>query len=107
MNSDSPFIGTAAFASPNSHMGYELSRRDDLISLGYLIYYVYNGSLPWIGLSDPQSARCTEVAKNKAQFSTTVDSKTAPDVFRVYLDYSLKLGFEEEPDYEWLLSLIE
>ena len=74
MSTDSPFIGTAAFASPNSHKGLELSRRDDLISLGYLIYYVYNGSLPWVGLSDPKSARCTEVAKNKAQFPTTVDS---------------------------------
>ena len=74
MSTDSPFIGTAAFASLNSHKGLELSRRDDLISLGYLIYYVYSGSLPWVGLSDPKSARCIEVAKNKAQFPTTVDS---------------------------------
>ena len=44
---DSNLIGTVRFASPNSHEGYELSRRDDLIALGYLIHFVYNGSLPW------------------------------------------------------------
>ena len=50
---DSNLIGTVRFSSPNSHEGYELSRRDDLIALGYLIYYVYNGSLPWQNDVDP------------------------------------------------------
>ena len=50
---DSNLIGTVRFASPNSHHGYELSRRDDLIALGYLIYYIYNGTLPWQNDVDP------------------------------------------------------
>ena len=107
MQTELPLIGTAAFASPYAHMGCEQSRRDDLISLGYLVYYIYNGSLPWIFLSDSHSPRCRKVAQAKASFCKSTEAEKAPRAFRDYLDYCLELGFEEQPDYQWLLDLVK
>lgn len=46
----SDLVGTARYCSIRSHLGLQLSRRDDLESIGYVLVYLAAPGLPWQGL---------------------------------------------------------
>ena len=75
--------GTARYASINTHLGIEQSRRDDLEALGYIFIYFFKGILPWQGLRAKTKAQKYEKISEK-KLSTPVDElcKGSPGKFR-------------------------
>ncbi|XP_033212905.1 casein kinase I-like isoform X2 [Belonocnema kinseyi] len=98
--------GTARYASVNTHLGIEQSRRDDLESLGYVLMYFNRGSLPWQGLKAATKRQKYERISEK-KMSTAIEElcKSYPVEFTTYLRYCRQLRFEEKPDYSYLRHL--
>jgi serine/threonine protein kinase len=95
--------GTARYTSVHSHLGEELSRRDDFEAIGYVLLYFLTGQLPWQNLGP-----CTR----KESYKKIKDKKMSihmselcfgcPPEFEKYMNYCKDLKFEEDPDYDYL-----
>ncbi|KAF4659869.1 hypothetical protein FOL46_006430 [Perkinsus olseni] len=99
--------GTARYASINTHLGIEQSRRDDLEALGYVLLYFIKGGLPWQGLqARTKQEKYSKITKSK--LSHRVDSlcQGLPDEFAEYLKRVRGLKFDEQPKYEELRGLM-
>lgn len=100
--------GTARYASLNTHLGIEQSRRDDLESLGYVLIYFYRGSLPWQGLKAACKKQRYERITEKKKFTSVEElTKELPDEFKNYLNYCRSLRFEDRPDYSYLRRMFQ
>jgi len=84
-------IGSSNYASIMSHKRFELSRRDDLESLCYMILYFYKGHLPWNNEMDDNI-----IIELKREI---VKDTTYPMILLETLKYIRSLEFEEKPNY--------
>jgi serine/threonine protein kinase len=90
------FIGTAAFAPINSHLGLELGRRDDMESLAYILLYFLWGFLPWQGLE----LEGQDILESKQGITTLDLFHELPLEFRMFYEHCRSLSFNGKPKYD-------
>jgi serine/threonine protein kinase len=99
-------VGTVRYASINSHMGIEQSRRDDVESLAYTLVYLINGKLPWQGIRSSQNTDHLGMILHRKRKLCKQGSNIIP-ALADFLHYTWSLAFEEKPDYICLHALIQ
>ena len=103
-----PLTGTARYASLNTHMGMEQSRRDDLECLAFTLVYISKGVLPWQEVqARDKDEKHQKIFEKKKNIPLEVLCKGLPIEFKNLFIYCRGLKFEEEPDYSLLKKSFE
>ena len=99
--------GTARYASINTHLGIEQSRRDDIEALGYIMIYFLRGALPWQGMviNDPKK-KYDNIKQLKYDIKIEDLCAGLPEECIRFIQYARDMGFEDRPDYSYLRGLL-
>lgn len=97
-------IGSITYASINAHKFIQLSRRDDLESLGYMLLYLHLGSLKWQNIDSNTVDKNHIVLQLKEELT---DNTFLPIPISNYLKNIRKLEYEETPNYEYLIGIFK
>ena len=100
--------GTARYASINTHLGIEQSRRDDIESLGYMMIYLMKGRLPWQGMinSNPKK-KYDDIKKLKIDVKLPDLCRDLPKECIKFIQYARDMKFEDKPNYKYLRELLK
>ena len=100
--------GTIRFSSPNAIRGGEQSRKDDLISIGYMIIFLMKKKLPWQNIKAQNDIeRYIKIYKMKKTLKPEILCQSLPEEMTRFMRYVLHLGFEENPNYKYLGDLFK
>jgi serine/threonine protein kinase len=104
-------IGTPNYISLFIHEGNTPSRRDDLISLGY-IYSFYRGEINWLYSDLKKSTEIVDRShilyhenQDKKHKKIEYFQKTDNTIIRRYFNYCYHLSYVDKPNYDGLQKL--
>lgn len=97
-----PFKGNVIFSSKNAFAQITLSRRDDIISLIYMLIFCINSKQAWIDNSRPVNEQFEEIGKFKVLTKSKDFCDKETEFLLPLLSYSYKLKYEEKPNYNRL-----
>ena len=108
--SNREIVGSINFISINIHEGTTATRRDDLISICYVIIYILYGELPW-DINKIEETAVLNLYKNVYNIKKHIELKkyykNIPDNIIFCYEYCKGLGYDEEPDYNYLCRLLK
>jgi serine/threonine protein kinase len=100
--------GTVRYSSLNVHEGYDASRRDDLLALGYVLLHFLRGGLPWLGINAKSKKTKHElIRRRKNKVPDEELCAGLPNEFVEYFRYCRSLEFYDRPDYIRLQKLLD
>ena len=74
--------GTARYASLNTHLGIEQSRRDDIETFAYVLVYLLRGTLPWQGIAAAtKNEKYSKILQNKMAIPFEALLKGFPSIY--------------------------
>jgi serine/threonine protein kinase len=104
------FVGSPKYISYYTHCSEPMSRRDDLLSLGYMYMFMQSGKLPWENTNIESSYADTSVLnpnnilrmneKSWNKLNTILDG-----AIKTYMKYCYELKYNDEPNYHILMEL--
>ena len=99
-------FGTLRYMSINAHKKYSLSRRDDLISLSYVLIYLSRIKIPWKGITNKieKNKLHSTLINLKENFHENILSYNIKSPIISLYNYSTNLSFASEPDYNYLIK---
>lgn len=99
--------GTARYASLNTHIGQEQSRRDDIESIAFVMIYFLKGELPWQRVAGAdKEEKYLKIKEKKIETPITDLSKGLPSQILKFFEVIRNIGFEDSPDYIALRTLL-
>ena len=102
-------VGSINFISVNIHKGISPSRRDDIISIYYVLVYLIVGDLPW-NINKMKETKIEKMYNNvfKMKQNINLHSKYGmhENIYKMY-EHCLELNYSDEPDYDYLCRLLK
>jgi serine/threonine protein kinase len=93
-------IGTPKFVSYYNHIGGNISRRDDLISLGYM-YMFLNGGVAWSHLRATTTEIRHPINAEMREMKQLDNLEFENEKIADYMRKMYGLEYDEEPQYMW------
>ena len=103
---DKSIVGTVRYISRHIHEGNVYSRRDDIISILYVVIYLLKGKLPWNGMVPKKGEKITKeelIYDKKIKTTSSELCEGLPPMYEKLVDYAYGLEFEEKPDYLYMI----
>lgn len=95
-------VGTLIFTSISVNKKNPCCFRDDIESLCYLVWYIFGGGLPWVGLKGENKKKTIQLVLNSKQKSIC----PLPEINNV-LQYLKTLTFKDGIDYDIIKQKIQ